>query len=67
MVTLCKKPPNSLEPKTHLILHQIPLSPFTQPPHTLDAVPQDYPLQLIPGGNRAHIPFRVSELKEIRI
>jgi hypothetical protein len=24
------------------------------------------PLQLIPGGDRAHVPFRVSELKEIK-
>jgi hypothetical protein len=43
MVTLCKKPPNSLEQKkkTHLMLHQLPLFPLTQPPHTLDTVPQD--------------------------
>jgi hypothetical protein len=25
-----------------------------------------YPLQLIPGGDRAHIPFRLSELKRIK-
>jgi hypothetical protein len=25
-----------------------------------------YTLQLIPGGDRAHVPFRVSELKEIK-
>jgi hypothetical protein len=24
------------------------------------------PLQLIPGGDRAHVPFRVSELKKIK-
>jgi hypothetical protein len=34
MVTLCKNPPNSLEPKTHLMLHQLPLFPLTQLPHT---------------------------------
>jgi hypothetical protein len=41
MVTLCKKPPKSLEPKMHLMLHQILLFSLTQLPHTLDAVPQD--------------------------
>jgi hypothetical protein len=25
-----------------------------------------YPLQLIPGGDKAHIPFRLSEFKEIK-
>jgi hypothetical protein len=25
-----------------------------------------YPLQLIPGGDRSHVPFRLSELKEIK-
>jgi hypothetical protein len=25
-----------------------------------------YLLQLIPGGDRAHVPFRVHELKEIK-
>jgi hypothetical protein len=49
------------------MLHQLPLFPLTQLPHTLDAISQDlYPLQLIPGGDRAHVPFRVSELKEIK-
>jgi hypothetical protein len=41
MVTLCKKPPNSLEPKNHLIFHQLPLSPLTQLPHTPDIILQD--------------------------
>jgi hypothetical protein len=48
MVTLYKKPPNSLEepePKNH------PTGPYS--------------LQLIPDGDRAHIPFRLSELKKI--
>jgi hypothetical protein len=40
-VILCKKPPNSLEPKTHLMLHQLPLFTLIQLIHTLDAVPQD--------------------------
>jgi hypothetical protein len=48
------------------MLHHLPLFPINQLPHTLDAVPQDYPLQLIPGGDRAQVPFRVSELKEIK-
>jgi hypothetical protein len=41
MVTLCKKPPNSLEQKTHIMLHQLPFFPLTQLYHTLDAIPQD--------------------------
>jgi hypothetical protein len=41
MATLCRKPPNSLEPKTHLMLHQLPLFPLTQLPHTPDIMLQD--------------------------
>jgi hypothetical protein len=38
MVTLCKKKPQTpLSQKTH----QHPLFPLTQPPHTLDVLPQD--------------------------
>jgi hypothetical protein len=48
------------------MLHQLPLSPLTQLPHTRDIIPQDYPLQLIPGGDRAHVPFGASECKEIK-
>jgi hypothetical protein len=38
MVTLCKKPPNSFEPKNPSNAHQLPLYPLTQLPHTLDTV-----------------------------
>jgi hypothetical protein len=41
MVTLCKKPPNSLEPKPHVMVHQLPFFPLTQLPYTLDSIPQD--------------------------
>jgi hypothetical protein len=44
MVTLCKKPSNSLEepvPKNHLMLHQVHLYPLTQLPCTLNIIPQD--------------------------
>jgi hypothetical protein len=43
-----------------------PLPPYPAPSHTRHCPIELYPLQLIPGGDRAHIPFRVSELKEIK-
>jgi hypothetical protein len=47
--------------------HQLPLFPLTQLPHTPTYCPTGlYPLQLIPGGDRAHMPFRLSKLKEIK-
>jgi hypothetical protein len=47
--------------------HQLPFYSLTQLPHTPDIVPQElYPFQLIPGGDRTHVPFRLSELKEIK-
>jgi hypothetical protein len=67
MVTLCKKPQTLLsDQRTHLMLHQQPLFPLTQLSHTPHIVPQDC-TQLIPGGDRTHISFRVSELKEIKM
>jgi hypothetical protein len=69
MVTLCKKLPNSPEPKTHLMLHQLPSFPLPPSPatsHTRCCPTGLYPLPLIPGGDRAHVPFGVSELKEIK-
>jgi hypothetical protein len=68
MVTLYKKPPNSLEepknPSDTPLAPPLPPLPShlthqTSPHRTL-------PLQLIPGGDRAHLLFRVSELKEIK-
>jgi hypothetical protein len=65
MVTLCKNPPNCSSQKTHLMLHQLPLSPL--PSHLTRLCPTGlYPLQLIPGGDRAPVPFRASELKAIK-
>jgi hypothetical protein len=67
MVTLCKKPQTPLNQRIYLMLHKLSLSPLAQLPHTPNIIPQDStPPQLIPGGNRAHIPFRVNELKEIK-
>jgi hypothetical protein len=63
MVTLCKKPPNSLEPKNP----SAPLlPPYQTTSHTRYHPTGLYPLQLIPGWDRAHVPFRVSELKELK-
>jgi hypothetical protein len=63
MVTLCKKPPNSLEPKNP----SAPLlSPYPATSHTRHCPTGLYPFQLIPGADRAHVLFRVSELKEIK-
>jgi hypothetical protein len=67
MVIFCKKPPNSLEPKNPSNAPSAPpLPPYPATSHTRHCPTGLYPLQLIPGGNRAHIPFRVSELKEIK-
>jgi hypothetical protein len=67
MVTLCKKPPNSLEPKIPSNAPSAPpLSPYPATSHTGHCPTGLYPLQLIPGGDRAHVPFRVSEVKEIK-
>jgi hypothetical protein len=63
MVTLCKKPPNSLEPKTP----SAPPHPhFPATSHTRHHLIGLYLLQLIPGGDKDHVPFRVSELKEMK-
>jgi hypothetical protein len=67
MVTLCKKPPNSLEPKNPSNSPSTPLlPPYPVTSHTRRPPTGLYLLQLIPGGDRAHVPFRVSELKEIK-
>jgi hypothetical protein len=67
MVTLCKKPPNSLEPKNASDVPSAPpLPPYSATSHTRPRPTGLFPLQLIPGGDRAHVPFRVSELKEIK-
>jgi hypothetical protein len=67
MVTLFKKPPNSLEPKNPSNAPSAPpLPPYLATSHTRHHPTGLYPLQLIPGGDRAHVPFIVSELKEIK-
>jgi hypothetical protein len=43
-----------------------PLPPYPATSHPWHRLIGLYPLQLIPGGERAHIPFRLSEFKEIR-
>jgi hypothetical protein len=64
MVTLSKKPPNSLEPKNPSDAPSTPpLSPFPATSHTR-CCPTG--LLLIPGGDRAHVPLGMSELKEIK-
>jgi hypothetical protein len=63
MVTLCKNPPNSLEPKNP---STPPLPPYPATSHTIHHPTGLYPLQLIPGGDRDHVHFRVSELKEMK-
>jgi hypothetical protein len=60
---LQKKTPNSLEPKNP---SAPPLPPYPATSHTRRSPTGLYPLQLISGGDRAHVPFRVSELKEIK-
>jgi hypothetical protein len=66
MVTLSKKPPNSLEkPKNPFDAPSpSPFPPSHATSHTRHHPTGLYPLQLFPGGDRAHVPFRVSELKE---
>jgi hypothetical protein len=67
MVTFCKKTPNSLEPKNPSDAPSAPLLPsYPATSHTSHCLTGLYPLQLIPGGDRTHIPFRVSELEEIK-
>jgi hypothetical protein len=62
IISLCKRSPNSLEPKNP---SAPPRPPYPATSHTRHHPTGLYPLQLIPGGDRAHMPFRVSELKEI--
>jgi hypothetical protein len=65
MVTLCKKPPNSLEPKNpYDIPSPPPLPSYPATSHTRLHPTGLYPLQLIPGGDRAHVPFRGVNLKK---
>jgi hypothetical protein len=67
MVTLCKNIPNSLESKNPSNAPSAPLlPPDPATSHTRRHPTGLHPLQLIPGGDRAHVPFRVSELKEIK-
>jgi hypothetical protein len=67
MGTLCKNPPNSLEPKNPSDTPSAPLlPPYPVTSHTRHSPTGLCPLQLIPGGDRAHVPFRVSELNEIK-
>jgi hypothetical protein len=64
MVTLCKKPPNSLEPKNPSNSPSAPpLPPYPAISHTRCHSTGLYPLHLIPEGDRAHVLFGVSELK----
>jgi hypothetical protein len=63
MVTLYKKPLNSLEPKNPSAL---PIPPYPATSQRRCCPTGLYPLQLIPREDRAHVPFRVSELKEIK-
>jgi hypothetical protein len=55
--------PNSLEPKT---TSTPPLPPYPATSYTRHCPTRLYPLQLIPGGDRATVLFRVRELKEIK-
>jgi hypothetical protein len=67
MVTLCKKPPNFLEPKNPSDSPSGPPHPlYPATSHTRHRPTGLYPLQLIPGKDRVHIPFRVNKLKEIK-
>jgi hypothetical protein len=62
-----QKTPKSLEPKNPSDAPSVPsLSLHSATSHTRHHPTVLYPLQLIPGGDRAHIPFRMSELKEIK-
>jgi hypothetical protein len=65
MLTLCKKPPNSLQPKNSSDAPSAPsLPPYSATLHNRCHPTRLYPLQLIPGGDRYHISFIVSELKK---
>jgi hypothetical protein len=67
IVTLCKKPPNFLEPKNPSSAQTAPpLPPYPARSHTNHHPTGIYSLQLIPGGDRAYVLFRVSERKEIK-
>jgi hypothetical protein len=70
MLTLYKKPPNSLEypePKKPSNAPSAPLlPPYPATSHTQHCPPGLYSIQLIPGEDRLYVPFRVSELKEIK-
>jgi hypothetical protein len=43
------------------------VSPYPAKSHPQHHLIGLYPLELIPGGDRAHIPFRLSELREIKM
>jgi hypothetical protein len=48
------------------MLHQLPLSPLTKLLHTPDIVPQDSTPPVNSWRGQGSVPFRVSELKEIK-
>jgi hypothetical protein len=70
MVILCKKHPESLEEpepkKPSDAPSPPPVLPYPATSHTQHCPTGLHPLQLILGGDRAHVPFRVSEYKEIK-
>jgi hypothetical protein len=65
---LQKKNPNSLEEQKNPCdaPSAPPFPPYPATLHTRHHPTGLYSLQLIPGGDRAHLPFTVSELKEIK-
>jgi hypothetical protein len=66
MVTLCKNPPNSLEPKNTSDAFSSSSSSLTSYLTHQTSSHRSLALNLISGEDRAHIPFKVSELKEIK-
>jgi hypothetical protein len=62
-----QKAPNSLEPQNPSNAPSAPpLPPYPATSHTRHSPTGLYSLWLTPGGDKTHVPFRVSRLKEIK-
>jgi hypothetical protein len=58
--------PHGIYPTIRRLVNTPTAPPYSATSHSQHHPTGLYPLQLFPGGDRAHVPFRLSELKEMK-